>query len=242
MSILNNLKFYQSLRHHVLRTVKIAPGQFKLSSSLYLVKFKSFFHSFIDFHHFKHFSTQSLIDHHLTSHSKDRQIYILPNIGSYLARQAVAFFSSLGLIYVSIFFFSYAYFQPRRVIGTDRIAKITRKIQEWSLFICTICFLFSIFTISLSMFYISRIIYSITIKGGSNQIIIKTFKIAPSHHYFKTIKLPVDHISCQTGRFDPGQYYIVKLKGHWKYFLIDKKGEFSNPHLFDNLIALNRKL
>lgn len=50
------------------------------------------------------------------------------------------------------------------------------------------------------------------------------------------------HISAQQHRQSVNVHLPIKVKGRWFYFLLDKRGQFPNPSLFDNTVGLSRQL
>lgn len=58
----------------------------------------------------------------------------------------------------------------------------------------------------------------------------------------RIMDVPIKNISVSESRTSSRAYLPLKVKGTRFYYLLDMKGEFKNTRLFDNVIALNRKL
>ena len=58
----------------------------------------------------------------------------------------------------------------------------------------------------------------------------------------RIMDVPLKNISVSESRTSSRAYLPVKVKDTRFYYLLDMKGDFKNTRLFDNVIALNRKL
>ncbi|XP_023232230.1 transmembrane protein 223-like [Centruroides sculpturatus] len=75
-------------------------------------------------------------------------------------------------------------------------------------------------------------------KGGINVRILTYTPLGTT----RKIEVPLSHISCQHSRHSASSNMSLKIKGRWFYFLIDRKGVFLQPKLFDNTVGLYRHL
>lgn len=90
-------------------------------------------------------------------------------------------------------------------------------------------------------FFSSRVINTIIVKkGGSDVVILTSRYVAISK--LRELKVPLKHISCKTSRDATSTYVTFKVKGQPFYFLVDKKGRFYDPFLFDRTIGMQRNI
>lgn len=66
-------------------------------------------------------------------------------------------------------------------------------------------------------------------KGGS------TVKVTTYGPFGRTreINIPLGHMDCKNSRANATSYISLKIKGYRLYFLLDCRGKFNNPQLFD---------
>lgn len=50
-------------------------------------------------------------------------------------------------------------------------------------------------------------------------------------------EVPLKNISCTSTRSDNRSFLALKIKPKWFYYLVDTKGEFHHPKLFDYTIG-----
>lgn len=53
---------------------------------------------------------------------------------------------------------------------------------------------------------------------------------------------PLENISCVQSRAQAQTQVPIKVKHKWFFYLLDKKGVFHNPELFDYMVGLRRNL
>jgi len=89
-----------------------------------------------------------------------------------------------------------------------------------------------------AIIYPLRTVAQLTLLKGGQFVRISTYNhLGNVRHY----KVPLNDISCKYSRASKGPLVSMKVKGHWFYYMIDKRdGVFHNPKLFDYVIALNR--
>lgn len=58
----------------------------------------------------------------------------------------------------------------------------------------------------------------------------------------RKIEVPLNNISCQQSRHSASSNMTLKIKGRWFFFLIDRRGVFLQPKLFDHTVGLYRNL
>lgn len=75
-------------------------------------------------------------------------------------------------------------------------------------------------------------------RGGTKAKIITYTPIGNT----RTIEASLTHLSCQHSRHAATSNISLKIKGRWLYFLLDKRGVFLHPKLFDNTVGAYRHL
>lgn len=53
-------------------------------------------------------------------------------------------------------------------------------------------------------------------------------------------ELPIRDVSCKQGRMSSGNYSILKIRDRRAFFLVDKKGDFTEPKLYDKNLGYLR--
>lgn len=90
-------------------------------------------------------------------------------------------------------------------------------------------------------FFSARNVNTIIIrKGGLDAVILTSRFVAISK--LREIRVPLKHITCKTSRDTTATYATFRIKGHPFFFLVDKKGVFYNPFLFDRTIGVQRNI
>lgn len=54
------------------------------------------------------------------------------------------------------------------------------------------------------------------------------------------LEVPIQRISTRESRQTLSPYIPMKVKGRKFFYLLDRKGQFLNPSLYDNTVGLNR--
>ncbi|CAL1297916.1 unnamed protein product [Larinioides sclopetarius] len=86
----------------------------------------------------------------------------------------------------------------------------------------------------------SRIVKTITLHKGGN---VASFVTYGPFGKTRKLKVPLQQMSCMMTREQSKSYIPIKIKNRWFYYLLDCKGEFHQPALFDVTVgARNWKL
>lgn len=96
-------------------------------------------------------------------------------------------------------------------------------------------------TILLSFFSL-RSIKTITLLKGAQTVRITTYSIFGTTNNRFYFDLPIDNVSSQVHRNAASSYIPVKIKGKRFFYLIDIKGLFYHPTLFDHTVGVFRVL
>jgi len=94
--------------------------------------------------------------------------------------------------------------------------------------------LFSLFTI--------RSVRYIILSPGARSVRITTFSITGSPKRYRNYDIPLENVSAFQYRSSDGNYIPLKVRGKWFYFLVDSKGKFHKPSLFDQTVGVFRVL
>jgi hypothetical protein len=93
----------------------------------------------------------------------------------------------------------------------------------------------------LSLFTIRSIRY-IILRSGGQKVRITCFSLIGATNRYRHHDIPLDKISAIQDRNSAGNYIPIKIKGKWLYYLVDKKGHFFHPTLFDETVGVFRIL
>ncbi|KAL1426176.1 hypothetical protein MTO96_018436 [Rhipicephalus appendiculatus] len=88
-----------------------------------------------------------------------------------------------------------------------------------------------------SMFVLRNVRSLLLLKGGQ-RVAVQTY--APFRE-LRAFQVPLEHISCGQSRLQKSSYITLKIKGHWLYYVLDQRGVFPHPELFDNTVGMARK-
>uniref|UniRef100_G3MNG8 Transmembrane protein 223 n=1 Tax=Amblyomma maculatum TaxID=34609 RepID=G3MNG8_AMBMU len=90
-----------------------------------------------------------------------------------------------------------------------------------------------------SSLFVLRSVRSIVLLKGGQRVLVQTY--APFKD-LRGIEVPLENINCLQSRLRKSSYITLKIKGHWLYFMLDQRGLFPYPKLFDNTVGVSRKL
>uniref|UniRef100_A0A1E1X8E1 Putative conserved plasma membrane protein n=1 Tax=Amblyomma aureolatum TaxID=187763 RepID=A0A1E1X8E1_9ACAR len=89
-----------------------------------------------------------------------------------------------------------------------------------------------------SSLFVLRSVRSIVLLKGGQRVLVQTY--APFRD-LRGLEVPLEHINCLQSRLRKSSYITLKVKGHWFYFMLDQRGIFPHPKLFDNTVGISRK-
>lgn len=123
--------------------------------------------------------------------------------------------------------------------GASRWARISAKFTEnkYRNGITAICLLLgNVVAVGVALFTLRSVRSVILMKGGE-KVYIQTYSPIRNVRGFE---VPLSHVSCMQSRLQKSSYISLKVKGHWMYYLIDQRGTFPHPKLFDNTVGTKR--
>lgn len=88
------------------------------------------------------------------------------------------------------------------------------------------------------MYSLKSVRYLILRKGG-RMVTIVTYTPLGKNRMFT---LGLENLSCQEQRSVAKSQLPIKVKGHYLHYILDMRGEFKNPTLFDYTAGLRRNL
>ncbi|EEB14319.1 conserved hypothetical protein [Pediculus humanus corporis] len=97
--------------------------------------------------------------------------------------------------------------------------------------------LFGVLMVFITLFYTHRSINYLTLNKGGKYLTIETYKVPGLENKFK---VPLNQVSANYTRQDSKGYITLQIKNKWFYYIIDKRGEFNNPALFDCTAGIQR--
>ena len=80
----------------------------------------------------------------------------------------------------------------------------------------------------------SRVIKELTLCKGGKTVILTTY--GPFGNTVKR-EISLTNLYCVTSRSEAKSYIAIKIKPKWFYYLIDVRGSFHDPKLFDYTIG-----
>ncbi|CAH1119764.1 unnamed protein product [Phaedon cochleariae] len=104
--------------------------------------------------------------------------------------------------------------------------------------ITIISFLVGFGILSISWMYSLRSVKYLILRKGGQQVTIVTYTPTATNRMF-TVDL--GNLSCKDSRKVSQSHLAIKVKGHYLHYLLDMKGEFRNPKLFDHTAGIYRK-
>ncbi|XP_037575502.1 transmembrane protein 223-like [Dermacentor silvarum] len=101
------------------------------------------------------------------------------------------------------------------------------------------CVAIGTLVVTSSSIFLLRSVRSIVLLKGGQQVFVQTY--APFVE-LRAFEVPLEHISCRQSRLQKSSYISLKIKGHRLYYMLDQRGIFPHPKLFDNTVGVARKL
>ncbi|GBN10964.1 Transmembrane protein 223 [Araneus ventricosus] len=171
----------------------------------------------------------------ITSLKKDTLLYSLEKtkLIRYLTIYGIAQFGICTVLGLNIFM-SLKDTKPSRDTGTQSNEKSWRDVNlgasKHRIIASLACFSLGFLTAFICYSLPSRIVKTVTLCKGGNVASFVTY--GP---FGKTIqlKVPLQQMSCMMTREQAKSYLPIKIKNRWFYYLLDCKGEFHQPALFD---------
>ncbi|XP_055924156.1 transmembrane protein 223-like [Argiope bruennichi] len=124
--------------------------------------------------------------------------------------------------------------QPSRNINTQSSKEAWRDVNlgavKHRIISSLACFSLGFLTAFICYSLPSRIVKTITLCKGGN---VASFVTYGPFGKTRRIKVPLQQMSCMMTREQAKSYIPIKIKNRWFYYLIDCKGEFHQPALFD---------
>lgn len=90
-----------------------------------------------------------------------------------------------------------------------------------------------------STMFILRSVRRLVLLKGGQKVLVQTY--APFWE-MRAFQVPLEHINCRQSRLQKSSYITFKIKGHWFHYILDQRGAYPHPKLFDNTVGMARKL
>ncbi|XP_053606742.1 transmembrane protein 223 [Plodia interpunctella] len=87
------------------------------------------------------------------------------------------------------------------------------------------------------MYTLKSVRYLVLHKGGQHITFITYGPLGKN----RIMKVPINCISCKENRANATVQLPIKVKNRWMHYMLDMRGEFRNPLLFDATAGLSRK-
>lgn len=85
--------------------------------------------------------------------------------------------------------------------------------------------------------YTLRSVKFLILRKGGNQISLVTYTPLGAN---RILTVNLDQVSCKETRTAARSQLPIKIKNHYLHYILDMKGEFRNPALFDYTAGLKR--
>lgn len=175
----------------------------------------------------------------------DTTVYELHNLRQYnrllIGCSAVSLLITYGGAYIS-----YLARQDIQGRGHDESAQtaniVLAYIRRWSNLFGAICIISAVLGYGLAKSRVLRTVQSIVVRSGGQRVSISHLSSLPLSSTIKTFEVPLENISSTTGRLDKKPFINVFVKGRYFSYLIDKRGHFPDPYLFDHTVGVERKI
>nr|CAG4643643.1 EOG090X0JX7 [Ilyocryptus agilis] len=105
--------------------------------------------------------------------------------------------------------------------------------------IFTLCLSVGFLLLGGSWMYSLKAVKNIVLRKGGNNV---TFITHAPFNRIRYIDVPLKNVSAAQSRNAAKVQLPIKVKGYMGYFVVDVKGEFRNPSLFDATVGLKRIL
>jgi len=90
-----------------------------------------------------------------------------------------------------------------------------------------------------SLMYPARAVQTLWLLKGGNSVRVSTYSVFKK---YQTLTVPVNSVTCLQTRADASAQIPMKISGKWFFYLLDKKGKFHNPELFDLVVSYRKKI
>lgn len=119
------------------------------------------------------------------------------------------------------------------------LASLTEKLttDKYRNSLTWICVIFGNVIVVASTTYMLRSVRSVVLLKGGRQVYIQTY--APFRS-LRGFEVPLEHLNCLQSRSQRSSYISLKVKGRWFYFMLDQRGLFPHPRLFDQTVGMAR--
>lgn len=86
------------------------------------------------------------------------------------------------------------------------------------------------------MFTLKSVRYLVLHKGGNHVSLITYTPLGKN----RTVTVKLENVCCKESRSNTRSQLPLKIKNHYLHYIMDMKGEFKNPTLFDYTAGLRR--
>ncbi|XP_076321770.1 transmembrane protein 223 [Tachypleus tridentatus] len=104
-----------------------------------------------------------------------------------------------------------------------------------TLLCCSVGYLIAVCT---GLYTLRSVRYLILLRGGEVARLVTYTPFGGN----RIIDVSLRDLSCQQARDQATSFLSLKVRNRWMFFLVDKRGTFLNPKLFDSTVGLYRTL
>ncbi|XP_051900884.1 transmembrane protein 223 [Pristis pectinata] len=128
-----------------------------------------------------------------------------------------------------------------RAKGLPQIGGIALNLgsDKWRYGFTTSCLTVGSLILTAGLAFARRSVCSVLLHRGGQEVTISSHRLLGGSRSFK---VPLRDLSCMAHRAQVASAIPLKVRGHRLYYLLDGRGRFHNPSLFDVTVGAYRKL
>lgn len=101
------------------------------------------------------------------------------------------------------------------------------------------CAVFGVVVVGAATVFTRRYVRSVVLLKGGQRAFVQTYT---PFRDLRGFEVPLEDINCLQSRLQKSNYISLKIRGHWFHYMLDQRGIFPYPQLFDHTVGLSRKL
>lgn len=129
--------------------------------------------------------------------------------------------------------------QRERVGGFLDVVRQRLTTDRYRYGLTALCSMFGVLVVSAATVFTRRNVRSVVLLKGGQRVFVQTYTPFKD---LRSFDVPLEDINCLQSRHQKSNYISLKIRGHWFHYMLDQRGIFPYPQLFDNTVGLSRKL
>lgn len=183
-----------------------------------------------------------------TNVAKHTEIYRYDNFKLFVAVRIFAISQAFIWAYMAHFCYSVTdpvKAQPKQEEQSERLGGFLDVVRQrlttdrYRYGLTALCSLFAILVVGAATVFTRRNVRSVVLLKGGQRVFVQTYTPFKD---LRSFDVPLEDINCLQSRHQKSNYISLKIRGHWLHYMLDQRGIFPHPRLFDNTVGLSRKL